>query len=331
VYGPVTRSLAGGSYKVTISTSGSVATITSTGYATVPATGDQVSRVVQVVAENQPLFNVALGAASDVNMNGNSTASDSWNSHDPNESNGGLYNGYSGTNGSVASEDGFVDIGNHTIQGNLYLGPTASYNNSGTIDGTVYDDYNVQFPDAALPTTDLTGLPIVWLTPPPTSSHDFTTSGYYTISDSKDITVEAGQTVVVDLKTTTFDPSYITIMGGTTNAGTLIIYQESGTMTLGGHSSGGAIDNKPENFLYYGLPGVTGISLSGTSTFVGAIYAPEASLTLNGGGNSNDLEGSAIVKQVTLNGHYDFHYDESLAAYGPTRGYVPLSWQEIEN
>jgi len=33
---------------------------------------------------------------------------------------------------------------------------------------------------------------------------------------------------------------------------------------------------------YYGLPGVTSVTFGGTSSFVGVIYAPEASLTLNG-------------------------------------------------
>ncbi|HKW29366.1 MAG TPA: collagen-binding domain-containing protein, partial [Verrucomicrobiae bacterium] len=118
-----------------------------------------------------------------------------------------------------------------------------------------------------------------------------------------------------------------------TNSATLVIYHDptspGGSMTLGGNSSGGAIGNRPQNFLYFGLPNVASITLSGTSDFVGAIYAPTASLTLNGGGHGNNLMGSAIVNQVTLNGHYDFHYDESLANYGPPRGFIPITWQEL--
>jgi len=45
------------------------------------------------------------------------------------------------------------------------------------------------------------------------------------------------------------------------------------------------------------------ITLSENSTFLGVIYAPEAALMLNGGGNSHNLEGAAIVKSATLNGH----------------------------
>ena len=79
------------------------------------------------------------------------------------------------------------------------------------------------------------------------------------------------------------------------------------------------------------MPGVTSITLSGNSTYIGAIYAPQATLTLNGGGNSNNLEGSAIVASVTLNGHYDFWYDLALAnlVIGANKGYVAASWQEL--
>ena len=96
---------------------------------------------------------------------------------------------------------------------------------------------------------------------------------------------------------------------------------------MSGNSAPGV--TRPQNFYYYGLPGVTSITLGGNSTYIGVIYAPEASLTLNGGGNANNLEGAAIVGSVTLNGKYDFHYDESLATNGPSRGFIATSWQEL--
>ncbi|MDE3068332.1 MAG: hypothetical protein KGJ60_12365 [Verrucomicrobiota bacterium] len=331
-YGPLTRSLAGGSYTVSISTAMvsnlQEATITSQGSMTVPVTGGQISRSVQVMARYFPLFNVALGAVSNINGGGTFPVSDSWNSHDTNniEDNNGLYNGYSGTNGSIASEQGFVSIGNETVKGNLYLGPNATYNGSGDIYGTVYYDYNVDFPNATLPTP-----PLGWVPAPSTQDvHDFTVSGYYIVNDSEPIVIEPGVIATLDIKTTSFSPTSITINGGMTNAGTIIMYQESGSATIGGNStSGGTVNYRPENFYYYGLPGVNSVTLSGTSVYVGALYAPQAVLTLNGGGNANNLEGSAIVNSVKMNAHYDFHYDESLAWLGPMKGYVPVSWQEL--
>jgi len=331
VYGPVSRSLAGGSSYGVIIVTNPVATIYSTGYVTVPMTGATVSRTVKVTAGQQPLFGVGLGAVDNINMNGNGVATDSWNSYSNNLSTGGMYDpSKTSTNGNVASEQGIVNIGNHTIDGNLYLGPLATYTSgAGQVLDKIFYDYNVQFPDVVLPTD-------TWLSAPTTTIgsgknkttvHDFTSSGDYSVNDSTAIQVEAGVTVTLHITTSSFSPASLTILGGMTNSGTVIMYQDSGSVTLGGNSSAGG--NRPENFYYYGLPGVTSITLSGTSQFIGAIYAPEAALTLNGGGNSNNLQGSAIVKSVTLNGHYDFHYDEALAIYGPSRGYVPLSWQEL--
>jgi putative adhesin len=325
VYGPVSRTLAGGSYRVSIFTN-PLPSVCSTGYMALPITGSNVSRVVKVTAVTVPLFNVGLGAVGNINMNGNGMATDSWNSYSTNLSNNGVYvSTKTSTNGNVASVGGIVNIGNHTIDGNLYLGPTASYA-SGTnqVLDKIYYDYNVQFPDAVLPTASWPAAPISGHGA--NAVHDFTSSGTWLVSDSLPITVEAGVTVTLQVTTTSFSPSSISILGGMTNSGTVIMYQDSGSATLSGNAAAGG--NRPENFIYYGLPGVTSITLGGTTAFIGAIYAPEASLTLNGGGNSNNLQGSAIVKSVTMNGHYDFHYDESLATYGPARGYTVNSWQE---
>jgi hypothetical protein len=338
----VTRTLADGSYTVTISND-SAHTIYSTGYAAVPDTSQQVSRTVKVTVTTGQVspFSVGLGAVGNINMNGNSVATDSWNSHTNALSSNGLYvPNLVSANGDVASEEGIVNIGNHTIDGNLYLGATASYT-SGTnqVTGQIYYDYNIQFPNAALPTTDTNGNSISWLPAPTTSSggkkpvntNTFTSSGYYIVNNSNPIYVAPGVTATVDVQTTSFSPSTVSIGGSTTNSGSLIMYQDSGTATLGGNAGGGAIGNRPENFVYFGLSNMTSITLSGTSTFVGAIYAPNATLTLNGGGNGNNLEGSAIVSGVTLNGHYDFHYDLALASllFGSNRGYIPTSWQEV--
>jgi Putative Ice-binding-like adhesive domain len=327
-YGPMARDLTGGSYSVSI-VPGAIPAIYSTGYVTVPITGNVVSRVVKVAIQDLPLFNVALGAVDNINMNGNGIATDSWNSHSSTLSNNGQYDSSrTSTNGSVASVQGLINIGNHTIDGNMYLGPTASYNNSGTVDGTIYTDYNVQFPNAVLPTVDSSGNVVTWFTAAPVGgNYNFDTPGNYTVNTSASITVQPGVAVTLHVTTQDFSPASITILGGMTNSGTVYIYQDSGTATLSGNASTGG--NRPDNFYYYGLPGVTSITLSGNSTFIGVIYAPEAQLTLNGGGNANNLEGAAIVNQVTLNGHYDFHYDESLATNGPSRGYIPISWQEL--
>ena len=55
-----------------------------------------------------------------------------------------------------------------------------------------------------------------------------------------------------------------------------------------------------------------------------------SSNALGGGGSTiYDFVGSTITATVTMNGHFKFHYDESLSRLGPSRGYVVSSWNEI--
>ena len=115
--------------------------------------------------------------------------------------------------------------------------------------------------------------------------YDFTTSGDYYINSSTNIQVEAGVTVRLRVDNANFNPSSIHVVSTNGVSGTLILYQVAGSSTMSGNVT---VDSgRARNFYYYGLPGVTNITYGGTSMFVGAIYAPEANLTLNGGGNNN--------------------------------------------
>jgi hypothetical protein len=223
--------------------------------------------------------------------------------------------------------DGVVNIGNHSILGNLYLGPGASYS-SGTnqVTGQIYYDYNVLFPPVTLPNYTW------WPAPTTNGMHDFTIINTallnsFLVSDSLPIQIEPGVKVTLKVTSGNFQPSSLTILGGSTNSGSLTIYQISGTATFTGNGTGPGF--RAEDFYYFGLPGVTAIDLKGTTSFLGVIYAPNAALTLSGGGNNNSLIGSAIVKSVTLNGHYDFHFDMALLTNGPVRGYIAGGWQEF--
>ncbi len=335
----INRPLNGGNYNVVYYNIANTAWIYSTGMVTVAKTGDIVRRVVGIRAQKSGFFLMGLVAIYDIDFNGNNVASDSFNSYNPAQSTNGLYNGYAGTNGDVASVMGAVNIGNHTVNGDLFLGPTATYG-SGTnqITGTIYYNANLDFPDAALPTTDSSGNAIGWYAAPTSTTgsgksavtaHNFTSAGYYIITDSYPCTVAPGVTVTLDVRTDSWGPTTLNINGGTTNSGNVVMYLKSGSITMAGNSSGGASGNRAGNLIIFGLPAVTSITLSGNSTFVGAIYSPEAVLTMNGGGNNNNLIGAAVVKSVTLNGHYNFHYDEALGTNALSRGFVVDRWQEF--
>lgn len=331
-YGPQNRTLVGGHYIVTIQ-GGTTPTIYSTGFVTAPITGTSISRAIRVTTQVMPLFNVGLGAVGNINMNGHTVATTSWNSQTNTLSTNGQYDpSKTSTNGDVASEGGIVNVGNDTINGNLYLGPTATYaSGSNQVTGTIYGDYNVNFPDVVLPSSAATApAPLNingtnWISGPSGSS--------YTVNDNQPIYVSPGLTnITIFVRTPNWSPSSITLatnLSGLSSAPYLTVYDEGNSVTLGGNSTGGAIAATPLNFIFYGLPSLTSITLSGTSTFIGAIYAPEANLNLNGGGSSNDLLGAAIVNNATMNGHYTLKYDEGLAQFGPAKGFVANSWQEL--
>jgi hypothetical protein len=112
------------------------------------------------------------------------------------------------------------------------------------------------------------------------------------------------------------------------NSGNLTIYVAAANFTIGGN---GAVDGgKAANLTYLGLPTNTTINFSGNDTFVGTLYAPDAVITLGGGGSQNiDFSGSVIGRTIKINGHFMFHFDEDLLNAGSSRGYHAVSWAEL--
>ncbi len=303
--------------------------IYSTGFVPAPLDpGKYISRTVKVRGNIQPLLNVAFAAINSVQMNGSGLAADSFNSSNPALSSNGQYDPTkTSTNGNVASVYGPVNFGNHNIAGSLYLGPgvTTYVVTPGQVSGSIYTDFNVSFPDVVLP--DTTWQAATGMTVKKTTTYDFTTSGDYYITTSGDIIVEPGVSVRIRMDATSFSPANIHVVSTNGVSGSLTIYQVSGTVDMSGNVT---VDSgRARNFYYYGLPGVTSVTYGGTSTFVGVIYAPEADLTLNGGGTAINMVGSSVTKSITMNGHYMFHFDEDLLSSGPTRGFVATSWQEM--
>jgi hypothetical protein len=293
--------------------------------------GSFISRTIKVTCTNPPTFSYGIAAIYDLRMTGNSPylASDSYDSSNPLLSSNGQYvASMATTNGNIASVNGPVNLAQHTIAGDLAVGPTVDPSSvgPGNVLGQIYTDFNVSFPDVELPSE---------LTNPPAASMDtngqyvFGSSGAWKISSgSAPIVVLPGVSVEVRVDATTFNPAMVDIqMSSNSISGTLNLYQVSGTMNLSGNVT---VESQcAQNFYYWGLPGVTTINCGGSSTYYGAIYAPEADLTLNGGGSANNFCGAVVAKTITMKGHYLIHYDQALQGFGPKRGYVVSSWQEL--
>jgi hypothetical protein len=65
----------------------------------------------------------------------------------------------------------------------------------------------------------------------------------------------------------------------------------------------------PGNFLIFGGPNCTSVSMSGYGNQYVGLYAPNAALRISG---SMDLYGALVGKSLELSGYSFFHYDKAL-------------------
>jgi hypothetical protein len=110
----------------------------------------------------------------------------------------------------------------------------------------------------------------------------------------------------------------------------VLVYSGGSSVTINGNQYLNPNFN-PASFIVFCTPSVTTFTLNGNGQFTGVLVAPNANIKMNGGGNSNvDFCGSLMVNSCTMNGHYSFHYDESLS-HQPSNGRFLISgWDEID-
>ncbi|SRR5258705_4923273 len=330
LYGPITGRLTNSSYSV-VFTDVPFPIIYSTGYVTVPSLSATMARVVRVATTNVPLFNVAMAALTNITDSGNGLASNSFDSANTNLSTNGKYDASkTSTNGDIASLYGTVDLGGHTINGDVFLGPTATLA-GGTVTGSVHNDLNIDFPQVVLPADASSWVTLALATSGIVGgvlyNNVFLTSGDYIIPNLNG-SIYIAPSAKVRLKVLAGGSGAIKIAGTGISAGNLTIYMASPSFSISGNTT---VDSgNPANLTYFGLPSNKTITFSGNATFTGAIYAPSADLTMNGGGGLNyDFVGSSITKSVTIHGKFMFHWDENLLNASPSRGYLAVSWREI--
>lgn len=98
--------------------------------------------------------------------------------------------------------------------------------------------------------------------------------------------------------------------------------------------NGVANANKPEKFKLWGTrpqsnATAQNISISGNGVLSSVVYAPNAAITMNGGGNSGEIYGAMIGKTITLNGGPAFHFDEALAELDGGGAFGLSDWDEF--
>lgn len=237
---------------------------------------------------------------------------------------------------------GTVQIRNNGSVGDInWIGPNPSSPlNNGIQSGHARDDMNVIFPNVSLPS-------YTWAPVPSPNTKIGAITYQYVITQPG--TYELASTLTANLYVaspgvTLYLPGGISLSGGGqltvgTNAD-LTIYT-GGSISTSGNAAINNVNQISLALSIYGLPpgvdtagdnvsGCTSISVGGNGAGTGFVYAPQASLTFTGGGSGvYDIVGAYFVHDITLNGHFNFHYDKALYDRGPSRGFVAVSWKEI--
>jgi hypothetical protein len=329
------RNFDDGSYcLVTLSNVTGRPSIYSEGFVPAPLNPNEyISRKVRVGLAKPGVFTKAIAANGKITMSGGGSV-------DSFDSGAGPYS--SGTrkaNGSIATNGRFlkaIDVGTGHVYGTAETGVGGTINVAGGAVGDLDwnatqtgiqpgwsdDDMNVAYPTNSAPVGGMSmpapvainGSNITYLPPGSYTAASFTSS-----SSTKPmyVTGPGKSTLYVSGDLTVSGSGYIQIQPGA-----------SFELYIGGKfvvSGGGVVNGTQlaENFSYYGLPGNTTLTYSGSSAYIGTINAPQATATISG---SAGAYGAAIVNTITISGGASFHYDEAIGGKG---NYVLTEWKEL--
>lgn len=304
-----------------------------------------ISRKIQVRTVYSALFPGAITTQTNIDLNGNNVRVDSFDSTTNTASDWDASRGY-GTydinkaraNGNVATDSsliGAISVGQANIYGHVETGPggTATVGHNGYVGplpqsgagiqaGWASDDMNVVFPSVTLPAGANN-----WQSVP--YSQVITNSGnYYMWNIYNDLTINASNVTIYVFNSISLSSSESITIG--TNASRVTMYVGGPYISLSGQATINNLTKNAAVFGIYGLPSLTSINFGGNAAFTGTIYAPQAVFQFGGGGNNTyDFTGALVAYSCKLNGHANFHYDESLKRNGPGIGYIPYTWTEV--
>ena len=120
------------------------------------------------------------------------------------------------------------------------------------------------------------------------------------------------------------------------NGSTLTIYTNGSIDTHGNAMINGptAGTNPCSSLIIYGTHNTAGgqsIIIGGNGQLNAAVYAPNATVELRGGGNAGQVLGSIVANTINMNGGTDFHYDEALGNLNSGGGYRVNRWKELQS
>ena len=196
--------------------------------------------------------------------------------------------------------------GSAYIGGDAWVGPGGQTNNISTSGGSyvagskLVASSPIDLPPISMPSG---GTPFNF----PDANQTISAGTYAVNSEFK---LSGGKTATINGNVTLYLNKKLTLSGGSE-----ILISSGSSLTVFSNdefnASGGSVINNtqlPANFQVYGTRNCDKVSLSGSSALRGAVYAPNAALTVTG---SASIFGAAVAKTITMSGQA-FHYDKAL-------------------
>jgi hypothetical protein len=111
----------------------------------------------------------------------------------------------------------------------------------------------------------------------------------------------------------------------------LNIYTNGNVNITGGGIINPNIDSK--SFMLWGTNATAEktIKVAGNGQFTGVVYAPNANVTVKGGGTNGTVVGAVVGKTVEFNGTTQFFYDEELSELTIGNPYGAAKWKELQS
>ena len=307
-----------------------------------PSAPAMVSRKVRVTTKTQSAGAGGLAAKGAIQFEGNSYL-DSFDSSDSNYSTDGKYDPAKRKDTAMALTNSkaprAVRLASATIYGSATTGPGGSVTiaggtigdaawvagQTGAQAGHVENDANVQFDDVSAPFIFASGLtPIAGIVGGTNYAYvvDGTVQQNFNLPSAN---VDSTHPMIVIGNATLYIDGNLVVSGSGfiyLDLGASLKLYAGGSMDIGGT---GIINGtaRAKDFSIYGLNTCTSINYSGSSPFIGTVYAPYAAFAFSGtGGGFGSFSANTI--SITSGAHLAF--DESLHATGE---YVVASWNEL--
>jgi hypothetical protein len=336
--------------------------IISTGFVAGPISSPIVARAVRVQATpiTQAVPDGAMVVTDTVNVSGFNVTTDSFQSTNLALFPGGTWNASNrmdhGDVSTLSTSNSALNIQNGKIRGSVHTPPSwtatsANVGAGGSIGdnawvgggtkgleaGHAKNDAVQSYPDATLPDTGgAIWQPAVkgaYVVNGVTYDYLLTPAKPWVINNLNGSIYVKGTNVMLQLTGSSASiPSGGSLTVGTDaygNASTLAMYVSATSFTVNGT---GYVNEFgiAKNLQYYGLPSNTALTLGGNASFTAQIYAPEANFTLGGGGSTPyDFAGMCVTRSVKMNGHFNFHFDETTKNTLHLFGYTARSWDEL--